>query len=314
MKVILHVGAHRTGTATLQDYMRTNAGALAEMGVGFWGPERRRAGLFARLDQKPGWRGLCRDPRRRAEGRIRLHLAEAERRGIRTLVISDAAMLGSLRSNFRARSLYPAAGERMARLARAFDGRLSTILLCVRSLELYWASAAGRVVMQGMAPPSAFRLRQIAARRRGWRDVVTDLACAAPGVRILVMPFERVAGRPQALLQHATGLDMPGEGSDIWLNRAPTAAELGEVSGGSALRDAGLVEAGDGRVTVPASLRSDLRRRYAEDMSWLRSGAEGLAVLTEDLARSDAGTDTPPRADVKGQDDEPEKGYLARSG
>lgn len=47
MKVILHIGAHRTGTTSFQSYMRRNADFMRIRRIGFWGPLRTRGGLFA---------------------------------------------------------------------------------------------------------------------------------------------------------------------------------------------------------------------------------------------------------------------------
>ncbi|WP_298919817.1 hypothetical protein [uncultured Roseobacter sp.] len=313
MDVILHIGAHRTGTTSFQDYMRRHTEPLAAMGVGFWGPGRTRRGLFSGLVPKDE---VCtgRDLRRQAEGRVQLQLAGARARGLSTLVVSDENMMGSVRENLRSGSLYPGIGERMTRFARAFEGQVSTIMISVRSLELYWSSALSFGVARGYPVPDREKLRKIAQSRRGWRDVVTDLASAVPEADIRVMPFEKFCGRPEVQLSRGTGVLAPFDTDRHWLNRSPTLAELRRV----------LDERGDGGNILPFGMgrwnpftpedHGALREVFADDMMWLISGADGLATLTEDHDRKRAGKTLPSGAQIKGHGHELEERQMARPG
>ncbi|MGZ2258685.1 hypothetical protein [Roseobacter sp. A03A-229] len=313
MDVILHVGAHRTGTKTFQDYMRRQAEPLAEANVGYWGPGRTRRGLFSGLVPKPEVvKG--RDLRRRAEGRIQLQLTSARARGLQTLLISDENMIGSVRDNMRSGSLYPAIGERMARFARAFEGQLSTVILCTRSLEYYWGSAIACGVARGHAVPERDKLRGIAQAARSWRDVITDLACALPDAEIRVMPFESFAGRPEGLLEQGAGVAAPRDMERGWLNRAPSLPELRRVLADRGA-DGSALPFGMGRWNpfTPEETAA-LREAYADDMMWLVAGADGLATLTEDKARTRAATTLPAGAQTKGHGNEHKERQMARPG
>ncbi len=313
MDVILHLGAHRTGTTGFQDYMRRHKAALTEQQVGFWGPGRTRRGLFSGIIPGPGVaRG--RDLRTRGEGRVQLRLKGARHRGVKTLVVSDENMLGTVRENLCEGSLYPSAGERTARFARAFDGEISGLLLSVRSLELWWCSALAFGVSRGHPLPMKNKLAMIAGSQRGWRDVVTDVACAVPGVPIRVMPFESFAGRSDVFLARGTGIDAPPDNDRQWLNRAPRLPDLRRV----------LTERGTEAAELPFGMgrwnpfsneqHAALREVYADDIMWLTAGADGLATLTEDRIRTRAGTTPPAGSDKKGQPDEHEERQVARPG
>ncbi|WP_299862201.1 hypothetical protein [uncultured Roseobacter sp.] len=313
MDVILHVGAHRTGTTTFQDYMRRHVDPLAEAGIGYWGPGRTRRGLFAGLVPKPEV-AKGRDLRRRAEGRIQLQLTAARARGLKTLLISDENMIGTVRDNIRTGSLYPAIGERMSRFARAFEGQLSTVIFSPRSLELYWSSALSYGIARGHAVPERDKLRGIAHSRRGWRDVITDLACALPEADIRVMPFETYAGRPEMLLEKGAGLEAPRNAERMWLNRAPTLADLRRV-----LADRGsegsVLPFGMGRWNpFTPEENAALRETYADDMMWLHAGADGMATLTEDQTRTRAGKILPAGPQTEGQGNELDERQVARPG
>ena len=68
MDIILHLGAHRAASTSFQTYLRGADAQLAGQGIGFWGPQRTRKGLFHDLPEQPSnsVRG------RRAAGRVAL--------------------------------------------------------------------------------------------------------------------------------------------------------------------------------------------------------------------------------------------------
>ncbi|APE42879.1 hypothetical protein BOO69_05160 [Sulfitobacter alexandrii] len=289
MDVILHLGAHRTGTTTFQHYVRDHLDTLAQGDIGYWGPARTRKSVFPGLFHAV-------NPRRpqRAQGRVRMLAAKAEARGVRRLLISDENMLGSCIDAFRRAALYPAAGEHMARLAAALGGRVSRVVLTIRAQDMWWASASALTAARGHRVHDAAKYAQIARGARGWRDVITDLACALPGADIRVMPFETFAGRPECTLREALDLDLPGDGRLRWLNRSLPLTELRDV-----LRERGgdptVLPRGEGR-WQPFTLAqaAALREKYADDLHWLAAGADGLATLTQDEIRARAGSNLPP--------------------
>lgn len=274
MKTVLHIGAHRCATTTFQTYMRSNASDLTQRGVAFWGPLRTRTGLFRGI--QPDVVPLTpRDLRRRATGRVRLNCDRLRQTGHKALVVSDENMIGTIRSNLNTRSLYPAAGERVARFAAAFGPHLSSVVLNIRAQEWYWASALGFGLTRGRRLPSAYDLEAFAANPRRWRDVITDLACALGDIPLQVIPFETYAGRPEAQLQMMSGQSSPEIGSRIWQNATPRLPQLRAFQGG--------LPPGTGR-WQPFSIaqRSAMRAAYAADLEWLRNGADGLAQLRDD--------------------------------
>lgn len=294
MDVILHIGAHRSGTTTFQRYLRDSHAALKARQTGFWGPMRVRRSVFPGLFPGPG--AACgRNLAARAEGRVRMQLAQARAAGLRQLLVSDENMIGSARQCLRARSLYPAIGERMARIGSAFDGQIKRVVLSLRAPDLWWASAAAYTVGRGHPVPDAEACDAIARNPRSWRDVVTDLACALPGAEIRVTPFEQFAGRPGALFTACTDRSAP-LAEARWLNRAPDISSLRETLAERG-EDPALLPAASGRwQPFDTAQAAALRERYADDLFWLAAGADGLATLTEDPSRRRAGPSLPPGA------------------
>ena len=281
MKVVLHIGAHRTGTTTFQRFMRTSGEDLTRAGIGFWGPYRTRNGLFAGMSPSPGpavWDTTA----ERLQGRLKLHLAKSQSQGVDTLVISDENLIGSVRSTLKARRLYPAIGERMARLSTALDGKIDRVVLTIRSLDLWWQSAASYGIMRGATPVSRSDCVAIARNLRGWRDVIMDVSCALPEAEISVLPFEYHSGAPEALLSLATGYHSGVTNVAERHNTSPSIAHLrGVLTERGASADA-LPMSGDRWQPFTEEERSALRELYADDLFWLQAGADGLATLAED--------------------------------
>lgn len=311
MDVILHLGAHRTGSTSFQDALRRNADSLTGAGIGFWGPRRTRSGLFSGALPQPGS-----DPvraARRARGRMQLHLNKTAASGVKTLLISDENLIGSVRANMRARGLYPDIGQRMARYAQLFDGRVTRIVLSLRAQDLWWSSAIAYGIGRGAPVPQYQALNRIAQARRNWRDVITDLACAVPDADLRILPFERFAGRANAILTAGAGCDaaLPTQGD--WLNRAPDAPALRALVGERGGPTHTIT--GHGRWTPFTPEQSaHLRAAYADDLAWLAAGADGLATLTQDPERTRAGQTLPFAPQTKGHRHDRPKGRLAHSG
>jgi hypothetical protein len=286
MDVTLHIGAHRTATTSFQSYMRANADDLNRRGVGFWGPLRTRAGLFAGVlpSDDAGQQGISPEQqfdlaRRRIEGQFN----RARKDGLRHLIVSDENMLGTPRRNLRRARLYPDASERVARFVGAFGGRVSRIVMSIREQDAFWASSLAFAVGRGHVIPDPQTLAILAQQPRSWRHVIIEVGRAAQGAEVVVIPHGTMAKMPERRLWHMTGgaVHGPGHKSDLHLNPAPDLALLRRALGtGAATR--GRLPWGDGlwqpfdRVQIAA-----MREMYQDDLFWLRAGAEGMALCAD---------------------------------
>jgi len=314
MDIILHIGAHRSGTTTFQQYVRNQIAQLEAQSIGFWGPGRTRKSIFPGLFRHPATPKQT----RRAEGRVQMHLARTRQAGVKQLLVSDENMIGSARHCLRQGALYPAIGDRMARISSAFGGQITRVVMTIRAQDLWWASAAAFTVARGHRVPSSQQCEMIAQCPRTWRDVITDLACAVPDADLLVMPFEQNVGSPHVLLQAATGVNAPKDAQAPWLNRSCTGRDLRRI----------LVDQGADPSLIPDTAQrwqpfsdaqtAHMRENYADDLYWLAAGADGLATLTEDQLRKRAGTSLPAGHMTRGQGHDSGQGQdprnLAHSG
>ncbi|MGR3460952.1 MAG: hypothetical protein ACU0AX_02795 [Roseovarius sp.] len=311
MDIILHLGAHRTATTSLQHHAQARAVALAARGLAFWGPRVTRDGLLAGVLPAPGDHS---DAARaaRARGRIALRVARAREAGVTRLVVSDENMIGAPRTCLRRRRLYPAAGERMARLGDAFGGRITRAVLSIRAQDAWWASVLAYAVARGHRLPSAGDLDRLVTAGRQWRDVIADVACALPGAEIVILPHEQFAACPAARLARMTGVpDEGGAAAATWLGRAPDLPALRRAvaqRGGDAAR----LPDGAGRWhPFGAAQAAALKEAYDDDLFWLRAGADGLARLAGETGPLNAEIQPRDGHPTRGQDDGIEERHLA---
>ncbi|KUP93177.1 hypothetical protein [Tritonibacter horizontis] len=319
MKVILHIGAHRCATRSFQKYMARKGDHLAQYGLACMGPERTRTGFLHGI--QPGAAAVTgRDLMKRAQGRISLHLGALQQAGTAAVVISDANMLGPLEQTLSLGQLYPGAGEHLSRLDHAFSGKITDVMLNIRSPEVFWASALSVRLEHSQRMSNGSLLSHIASSPRSWRDVIQDLYCAIPGARIRVFAHEVFASQPEAQLSAVTGVDCPAVRGSFRLNAS---AKLPELRCDLPPRLSALLPDGDGRwMPFSAEEAARLRESYYDDMMWLVAGADGLAELVEDPNKSDAVTDNNnvaaermPQDDLtRGQLHDPDTGRLAGAG
>lgn len=311
MEIVVHLGSHRTGSTTFQSYMRLNNDALNKAGISFWGPRRTRKGLFSGLiPGKPGSRR--KDAQARAQGRVQLNLEKARAAGFETVLVSEENMIGSVRANIREAQLYPSIGERMARYAQAFDGKITRIALGIRAQDRYWASAIAYGVGRGHPVPGERKLKAIAQSNRSWRDVITDISCAVPDAEICVLPYESYYANPKTLLETTCRLNAPVTGGYEWLNRAPDIPTLRQMLEERGQDPAQLPEGDGAWQPFSVSQIADMQERFADDLFWLAAGAGGLATMTEEAMPGGRGK-AHRTGDTRGQEDD-EKGSLDKTG
>ena len=202
-------------------------------------------------------------------------------------------MIGDLRLNLREARFYSTIRDRMMRYNRAFGGKVSRVVLSVRSLEHYWSSAMAHGVRRGFHLPQDKGLERILSGDRHWRALITDLAVAMPDADVVVYPFEDYIGRPDVQLTLMTGREnVPRKHTRIWSNPAPELSHLRQ-----ALADRGhqpdKLPDGEGRwQPFNTEQIAILRKAYAADINWLRAGADGMAKLIEDTGSAKG--ETPP--------------------
>ena len=287
MDIVLHLGAHRCATTTLQRMMGQSHAALAARRIAYWGPKRTRSGLFHGLigqtGTTPPWQAA------QAQRRIALACAGQAAGGTEQLFVSEENMLGTMRMTLAERVLYPDAGDRVAGFARAMAGHKLTLALSIRSYDTWWASVLAFRLTRGGPLPGRQIAARLALQPRRWRDVITDLNRALPRARIMVWCHEDMAHRPNQVVDTLTGRRVACAGGAAHLNPMPGIGSLRAY-----LEDCGhppgLIRTAAGRfMPFDADQRAVLRALYAEDRAWLARGADGLAIYMPRPAPLDPG-------------------------
>ena len=270
MDIILHLGAHRTGTTSFQTYLRKHRTILGMRGIGFWGPWRTRDGLLQSVFEP----NLTEDQRKRGVGRLRMALSQSRNSGVKTLVVSDENMLGSMRLCLRSRRMYPNLDQRLPLLTEAF-GEIHAVSLQIRRLDDWWASSIAYLIQRGVPLPQASVLEEIAQSGSGWRAVIQEISHACPDVQICVTTYDDFADRPNRLLSQiceSAGMP-PARRGEFWRNRQLGRADLREV----------LAERGEDPEAIPLASgafmpfskqqQNAMRETYSDDLFWLQAGA-----------------------------------------
>ena len=131
--------------------------------------------------------------------------------------------------------------------------------------------------------PEAPKMRALANDIRTWRDVVMDVAAGAPDVQIFISTYEQHGAAPERLLSYLLGQHMPAPNKQIWCNKRPSAQELLRLPLGIAeLQRVSEQISGIRWDPFTAVQKAQMQERYADDLFWLRAGADGLAHLLED--------------------------------
>lgn len=309
MDILLHLGAHRNATTTLQHMMGQSQTRLTAAGFGYWGPKRLRAGLFTGL--YGGDNALLLRKSGRARARVRLQAQQAADHGIALLFVSEENMLGTMRRLLNQTRLYDGAGARVARFAESFGGHRVTLGLSIRCYDAFWTSVIGWRMRHGGMLPDATLCERLITQPRRWRHVITDLAQAMPGLTIYVWTHEAMAGRPHHVIAALSGVRLALHGQDAWCNPTPDAARLIAECRKAGLTGAeGLGQWAGRFMPFSAYQRAILRAHYQEDLDWLAAGAGGLATYIDS-----AGTKTRRRTGQgRGRPDDQDDGCLAQAG
>lgn len=204
--VVLHLGAHRTGTTALQ--FQLDSAALSHVGVSALTPPR----ADKRIDD--GLRSAFADFRRLRRNSLRAYVRFRMYRNIKRLmlartsrkvVVSDEMFLGPVFGQ-DGTSIYPEAEKWLTDCAAFLGPSVSEIHLVVRSYADFLTSAyAMRAVYAKGVGDLRIYQKELVRCRRGWPEVVADIRAAFPGRSIRIWTFPDNL-RENKLFEALTGL------------------------------------------------------------------------------------------------------------
>lgn len=275
--IVVHLGAHRTGTTSFQSTLQSNRKTLLASGIRYIGPDETRSGLFDHLmKRKPQ---LTRDETNAAKESAD-HLREfldREERSSNRVVLSEENIIGSIRRNISTRSMYPEVHQSLAMLAPAFS-RIDTFFITIRELEQWWNSCLSFAIGRFLEPPDEALLNQISEGSLGWRRLIETILELFPSANVKVLEFGQLSSSPKELLEAVCGWqNLPElECNMNLLNRSRTIEELTKLVMERGTRAQHVKLAGKGRMLNLFSEHASakLRQTYCDDLAWLQSNTE----------------------------------------
>lgn len=196
MKVLVHLGVHKTATTFIQSQLANNRQALAKKGfgmAGIWAVRKRFTNLFDRLAWiDPVWRFLTRPALRR-----RLETILGENEGIHTFLLSDENLAGTIGANYFFGRLYPFAGMRARILAGVLAEHDVRYFLCIRRYPDYLVSSWLQLASKGKPPAFEKYIEKFSPEGRGWAELVADLARAVGRDRLTVWTYDWFSEDPR---------------------------------------------------------------------------------------------------------------------
>ncbi len=187
--VYLHLGAHRTGTGSFQEFLASNADNFADFGVNLAVANRDGSSEGSFKLRLPDARHFRKDDL--DERREWLNLAFEECRinhRARTLV-SEENIPGSFNSIFSEHP-YGAAFDRMQFFQSGLTGKVRRALFVVRSYDTFLPSAyRKRCEFRKIAPFAEYAADQMKADR-GWPELIDDIRNAFAPEELVVLAYE----------------------------------------------------------------------------------------------------------------------------
>lgn len=274
MDVVLHIGAHRTGTTAVQRKLQNGIDHLKSEGIVFWGPKRTRQSGFRMIISGNG--NQAEDASGDDELTLNRSILNARMRllalrGKRRLIISEENLLGTMRENLKAAQLYPWVATRLTPMASFLDGNCDRIFLTIRPYEAYWASTIAYMINRVGFSPNPMKINEIAQGDRGWRAVIEDVRAVFPNAVLSVWEYGADADHMAHFCRSLSASDLLAATPLARANASPGIEKMRE----------GLLAQGDAEAAQVLNVESGryqpfcaeqmavMQERYRQDTDWL---------------------------------------------
>ncbi|WP_424944059.1 hypothetical protein [Aliiroseovarius crassostreae] len=280
----LHLGAHRTGTGSFQEFLSMNAGRLDDHGVNVAVSNRDgnlNSGLKLRLPDKRHFRKNNLD-QHRVWLDEQIEDNSLDRR--RVSLVSEENLPGTI-NTLMSPDIYPIVDKRLKFFASRQTKPIRKVLFVVRSYDSFFESVfRKRVEFRAIDPFHHYR-DDMMTMNRGWVDVIQDIRDATKVDNVQVLRFE---DRPGYLkLLHTLFPALPHDGwlgpqglrnvsaSNAACREIQRAFHNGEELSRAQIEDIKARYADDTDAEPVAAFsdadRAELQDRYAEDVQTIRN-------------------------------------------
>lgn len=189
MKIHVHLGAHKTATTFIQSQLHDNRALLQAGHVGFAGIWTIRRDFTNHFDRLSWLDGLWRPLTRRYLARKLDRILEADR-SASTFILSDENLLGLISANYWFGRLYPQAAIRVRMLDGLLKRHDTRYFLAIRRYPDYLTSSWLQLASRGKAPRFEEYRARFGPEKRGWGELVAEIAHACGPERLTVWTYE----------------------------------------------------------------------------------------------------------------------------
>lgn len=202
-RCVLHLGAHRTGTTYLQEFMYRRRDRARGLGIHLIEiTECRKNGFLDGVVYRNSPTKRFPSPTQQK------HLFEKLKRLVDTgnrAFLSDENILGTMEENVQCRSLYPSVGKSVSRLGRSIE-LFDTVCLSVRPIPDWWRSTYQFLAQQGASPIELSQAaRETTVSTQSWSGIVEEILEVFPNARIIIRDFPAHIANPKRQLREFTG-------------------------------------------------------------------------------------------------------------
>ena len=254
--IYLHLGAHRTGTGSFQEFLARNADNFADFGVNLAVANRDGASEGSFKLRLPDARHFRKDDLDERREWLKLAFEECRINNRARTLVSEENIPGSFNSIFSDHP-YGAAFDRMQFFQSGLTGKVRRALFVVRSYDTFLPSAyRKRCEFRKIAPFAEYAADQMKADR-GWAELIDDIRNAFTPEELIVLTYEDRWSHIE-MLQHL----MP---ETAQIDFAPLTRRF-NVSATNAACRAMQAHFASGKKLSPAGL-AEMIRKYADDAS-----------------------------------------------
>lgn len=191
MKVVLHLGAHKTASTYLQARLGNSTNVLTGRQITYIGPEAVRETLSRAGSLQFAGKPIAFRTRRRLTRAMGKLVHDAACMGASRVIISEETLLGRLSEIHDNGRFFEEVHRRLRVFRNTFDDVDLEILLAVRGLDGFLPSVWSHMALRrGYTPFDMERARRMIDARRRWSNVVEDVAKTYPNARLTVWRYE----------------------------------------------------------------------------------------------------------------------------
>lgn len=187
MRTIVHIGAHRTATTSIQTALNRNEELLNTNNIMAIHSLNARDSFF--LSLKPLLDDSILDEDTHTNIQRMIDSVYNSVQNYEVLIFSEENLIGAMESNLLNLEFYPKAMTQVSKFISLLPDE-AEIVISVRNYRTYFSSIYTYNFMKTIYQDFSHFKDHLLKMKRGWYDVVSEIRSALPNTKITVAPFE----------------------------------------------------------------------------------------------------------------------------